>query len=85
MHCIRLPTAQAFFFGVDLMKHTGQERYNITEAAQRLGVAEITLRRKVWQGKIACYRPSGLGGRILFWEQHLREFEQRHTHKAQAA
>lgn len=60
----------------------GTQRFNIEQAAQRLGLAVITLRRKIAQGVITCYRPSGLGRKILFAEEHLREFEERHTFRA---
>lgn len=56
--------------------------YNITEAARRLHLAVPTLRRKVLDGEIICYRPSGFGRRILFSDEHLKEFVARHTYRA---
>ncbi len=61
------------------------KRYNITEAAQLLGFAVITLRRKVLSREITCYRPSGNGRKILFSDEHLKEFIDRHTHRAKEA
>jgi excisionase family DNA binding protein len=58
-------------------------RLNITQAASRLGVSVMTLRRKVYSGEITYYRPSA-NGRIMFTEEQLREFEQRHTVEAKS-
>lgn len=59
---------------------TLQPFYNITEAARRLHIAVPTLRRKVLEGEIVCYRPSGVGRKILFSDEHLQEYVKRHTY-----
>ena len=59
--------------------HLSHRKYNITQAARRLGMSVIALRRVVLRGEIAHYRPFGEGRKIMFSEEALREFELRHT------
>ena len=53
-------------------------RYDLRQAAEKLGFSPLTLRRKVKNGEIAHYRPTP-GGKIMFTDEHLRDFEQRRT------
>lgn len=53
-------------------------RYDLKQAAKRLGFGDFTLRRKVYAGEIAHYRPTP-NGKIWFFEEQLLEFEKRHT------
>ncbi len=39
--------------------------------AHRLGISELTLRRRLAQGKIACHK---IGGRVLFTEEDVKSF-----------
>lgn len=59
--------------------HQSNRKYNITQAANRLGMSVIALRRVVLRGEITHYRPFGEGRKIMFSEEALREFEIRHT------
>ena len=63
-------------------RETLEQFYDITEAARRLHLAVPTLRRKVLDGEIRCYRPSGFGRRILFSDEHLKEYINGHTYRA---
>lgn len=66
--------------------HTVETRkFNIHEAAERLGVSTITLRRILRRNEISCFRPTGRGAgrKLLFSEAHLKDFEQRHTFESQ--
>jgi excisionase family DNA binding protein len=78
--------SEFFLFGAPAMKEEQKlaKRYRIDEAAQRLGISVVTLRRKVHQREVGCYRPSGPRHKILFSEEHLEEFEQRHTINVEA-
>lgn len=67
------------------MSEESVKRVGIEEAARRLGIAVITLRRKVARGEISCYRPSGAKCKILFTEADLWAFVERHTHRAKEA
>ncbi len=58
--------------------------FSLKQAAERLGFSTLTLRRKVKNGEIAHYRPTP-GGKIMFTDEHLRDFEKRRTFDAQAA
>lgn len=66
------------------MKEKERKRYTLKEAASRLGFGDLTLRRKVLKGEISHYRPTP-NGTIWFFEEHLQEFEKRHTFVAQKA
>ena len=59
-------------------------RFNLEQAAERLGFSALTLRRKVKSGEVSYYRPTQRG-RIMFTEQQLSEFEKRRTYEATAA
>ncbi len=53
--------------------------HDIAEAARLLHLSVPTLRRKVLDGEIDCFRPSGFGRKILFSDEHLKEYVRRHT------
>ncbi len=65
-------------------ENTKIERFNLEQAANRLGFSALTLRRKVKSGEVSYYRPTHRG-RIMFTEQQLSEFEKRRTFEAKAA
>ncbi len=60
------------------------KRYNLEQAAKKLGFSAILLRRKVNNGEISHYRPTPRG-RIMFTDEQLTEFEKRRTFEAKAA
>jgi excisionase family DNA binding protein len=64
--------------------HQSHRKYNITQAARRLGMSVIALRRVVLRGEITHYRPFGEGRKIMFSEEALREYELRHTRPSQS-
>lgn len=66
------------------MKNENIIRLNLDQAAVRLGLTSMTLRRKAKNGEISHYRPTPRG-KILFTEQQLEEFEKRRTFEAQTA
>ena len=59
-------------------KKESVKRFDVKEAAERLGLGTFTLRRKVRSGEISHYRPSRRGP-IFFFEDHLLDFERKHT------
>lgn len=58
-----------------------QEVFNLKQAAAKLGMSDVNLRRKVTSGQITHYRPTK-SGKIMFREQHLVDFEKRQTVEA---
>lgn len=67
------------------MKENDEKKlYDLKQAAARLGMGDLNLRRKVLKGEISHYRPTP-NGKIWFFEEHLQEFEKRRTFVAQAA
>jgi excisionase family DNA binding protein len=59
-----------------------ERKFSISEAAELLGIAPISLRRRVSDGAIGSYR---CGGRILIGEKHLREYLARVEQPVKAA
>lgn len=59
---------------------TATRRFDVFEAAERLGIAPFTLRRKARERQIAHFRASPRG-KIFFSEQHLADFEQINTYE----
>ncbi len=58
---------------------TNLQEFGLHEAARRLGVSEITVRRMLARGEIAHYRIGSRGGRIRFTDAHLQEYRERRT------
>lgn len=54
------------------------DKLNLKEAAKRLGVSPLTLRRKVINREISHTRTSERG-HIRFTNEQLEEFERQHT------
>jgi excisionase family DNA binding protein len=59
--------------------------FSVPAAAERLGVAEITLRRMVARREIGFLRLGSRRGRIVFYESHLMEYLERRNSPPLAA
>ncbi len=59
--------------------------FNVPAAAERLGVAEITLRRMIARREIGFLRLGSRRGRIVLNESHLNEYLQRRNSPPLAA
>ncbi len=57
--------------------------FDVRIAAERLGVAEITVRRMVTERKIEHLRIGSGAGRVLFTDSHLDDYLKRVTVAAQ--
>jgi excisionase family DNA binding protein len=79
-----LPRRVFFVFrlmqGKDMRDET--KKYDVKEAAARLGVQPLTLRRMIKAREIGFYRPRARGP-IFFFETHLQDFERRHVYEPQ--
>jgi hypothetical protein len=60
------------------------KKYNLAEAAKILGLSEIALWRKVKNREITFCQPKKRS-HIYFKPEHLAEYEERITFRAQAA
>jgi hypothetical protein len=61
-----------------MKQQQNKKRFDLKQAARRLGIGEFTLRRKVYAREIGHYRPTE-NGKIWFFEDQLLEFEKRRT------
>ncbi len=59
--------------------------FNVPAAAERLGVAEITLRRMIARREIGFLRLGSRRGRIVLNESHLNEYLERRNSQPLAA
>jgi hypothetical protein len=59
--------------------------FNVTAAAKRLGLSEITLRRCMARSEIAFIRLGSRRGKIIFTSQHLADYLRRREVPAIAA
>ncbi len=59
--------------------NSNDHEYNLREAAQKLGVAEVTLRRMIRERSISFLRVGSGGGRIRVRESDLKAYLQRRT------
>jgi excisionase family DNA binding protein len=64
---------------------TKNEFFNVREAAERLGLSEITIRRCMARGEIGFIRLGSKRGKVFFTSQHLADYLRRREVPAIAA